>query len=178
MSTHDRPQFAGLGESRVGIRAVLQERPSKYMMLMSFAQEILREDSHLSAVDREVIAAYTSKLNGCEYCCGSHTEFATSLGASDTDRAMIESGVTDGHRLAALLAYVKKLTLTPSAISESDKQAVHVAGFSEEELKDAVAVCAAFNLFNRIVEGHGIAPHESYVQDAKMINTHGYDRRR
>ncbi|NBT37027.1 MAG: hypothetical protein EBT21_02745 [Actinobacteria bacterium] len=155
MSTHDRPQFAGLGESRVGIRAVLQERPSKYMMLMSFAQEILREDSHLSAVDREVIAAYTSKLNGCEYCCGSHTEFATSLGASDTDRAMIESGVTDGHR-----------------------QAVHAAGFSEEELKDAVAVCAAFNLFNRIVEGHGIAPHESYVQDAKMINTHGYDRRR
>ncbi|NDD86110.1 MAG: peroxidase, partial [Actinobacteria bacterium] len=40
------------------------------------------------------------------------------------------------------------------------------------------AVCAAFNLFNRIVEGHGIASHESDVQDAKMINTHGYDRRR
>ena len=100
----------------------MQERPSKYMMLMSFAQEVLREDSHLSAVDREVIAAYTSKLNGCEYCCGSHTVFATSLGASDADSAMIASGVTEGHRLAALLAYDKKLTLTPSAISETDKQ--------------------------------------------------------
>jgi len=178
MSTHDRPQFAGLSGSRAGIGAVMQERPSKYMMLMSFAQEVLREDSHLSAVDREVIAAYTSKLNGCEYCCGSHTEFAKSLGANVADLQMISSGEIAGHRLSALLTYVKKLTLAPSTISDGDKQAVHAAGFSQDQLKDAIAVCAAFNLFNRIVEGHGIAPHESYEQDAKMINTHGYDRRR
>jgi len=178
MSSHDRPHFAQFANNRAGIGAVMQERPSKYMMLMSFAQEILREESHLSPVDREVIAAYTSSLNGCEYCCGSHTAFASSLGANNDDVTMIESGAIESHRLAALLAYVKKLTLTPSAISESDKQAVHAAGFSEDQLKDAIAVCAAFNLFNRIVEGHGIAPHESYEQDAKMINTHGYDRRR
>ena len=178
MSTHERPRFEQFTHELAGIRSVVQERPSKYMMLMTFAQEILREDSHLSPTDREIIAAYTSKLNGCEFCCGSHTAFASSIGAGSADLAMIESGDTTGHRLAPLLAYVKKLTLTPSAISESDKQAVHAGGFSEEQLKDAIAVCAGFNLFNRLVEGHGIGPHKSYQEATDMINAHGYDRRR
>ena len=151
MTTHDRPRFASLSGTPEGIGAVMAERPQKYMMLMTFAQEILREQSHLTPADREVIAAYTSKLNGCEYCCGSHTEFAKSLGAGADDLAVVEHGNIDAHRLAALLAYVRKLTLAPSTICEADKQAVHSAGFSEEELKDAIAVCAAFNLFNRIV---------------------------
>jgi len=178
MHDHKRPQFPEFAKSRAGIGAVIRERPQKYLMLMTFAQEILREEGHLSPADREVIAAYTSRLNGCEYCCGSHTEFAKSLGADVADLEMISRGDPAGHRLSALLSYVKKLTLAPSTISEADKQSVHAAGFSQDQLKDAIAVCAAFNLFNRIVEGHGIAPHESYEQDAKMINTHGYDRRR
>ena len=128
MATHERPRFEQFTHELAGIRSVVQERPSKYMMLMTFAQEILREESHLSPTDREIIAAYTSKLNGCEFCCGSHTAFASSIGAGSADLAMIESGDTTGHRLAPLLAYVKKLTLTPSAISESDKQAVHEIG--------------------------------------------------
>ena len=129
-----------------GIGTVFRERPTKYMMLLSHAQEILREPAHLSAADREVIAAFTSKLNGCQYCRGSHAAFAASLGASDADLAMVDGGNIDDHRLAALLAYVRKLTLAPSTISQSDKEAVDAAGFTEDELKDAIAVCAAFNL--------------------------------
>lgn len=177
MTTHNRPQFDSLTNNPMGIVGVFQERPNKYMMLLSLAQEILREDSHLPSVDREVIAAYTSKLNGCQYCCGSHTAFAVSLGASDVDLDAIEKGDGSGHRLEALLNYVKKLTLAPSTISNEDKQSVHDAGFSEDELKDAIAVCAAFNLFNRIVEGHGVAPHDNYDADVAMIGKHGYDRR-
>lgn len=177
MSTHDRPRFQGFTDTTAGIGTVFRERPAKYMMLLSHAQEILREPGHLSPAQREVIAAYTSRLNGCEYCRGSHTAFAASLGASDADLAMVESGDIDGHRLAALLAYVRKLTLAPSSISHDDKTAVHASGFTEDELKDAIAVCAAFNLFNRIVEGHGIAPHDDYASDVAMINARGFDRR-
>ncbi len=177
MALHDRPLFEGFSDPTSGIGTVFRERPTKYMMLLAHAQEILREPSHLSAADREVIAAYTSKLNGCDYCRGSHTAFAESLGASEADLEMVTSGATDGHRLAALLAYVKKLTQAPASISNNDKLAVHAAGFSEDELKDAIAVCAAFNLYNRIVEGHGIAPHDDYSADVAMINTRGFDRR-
>ena len=177
MRTNERPKFQNISTHPAGIVGVFQERPQKYMMLLALAQEVLREQSHLSPVQREVIAAYTSRLNGCEYCCGSHTAFAESLGATEEDVKVINGGDTDGHPLAALLAYVKKLTMAPYSISEDDKQAVHSAGFSEDELKDAIAVCAAFNLFNRIVEGHGVVPHNSYDEDVKMINTKGYDLR-
>lgn len=177
MSTASRPQFEGFTDPTAGIGTVFRDRPTKYMMLLSHAQEILREPANLSAADREVIAAFTSNLNGCQYCRGSHAAFAASLGASDSDLAMVDSGNIDGHRLAALLAYVRKLTLAPSTISHSDKEAVHAAGFTEDELKDAIAVCAAFNLYNRIVEGHGIAPHDDYTADVAMINARGFDRR-
>lgn len=177
MSTDDRPRFDGFTGPTAGIGTVFRQRPDKYMMLLSHAQEILREPAHLSPADREMIAAYTSKLNGCDYCRGSHTAFAASLGASEADLSMVETGDIEAHRLAALLAYVKKLTLAPATLTNSDKTAVHDAGFTEDELKDAIAVCAAFNLYNRIVEGHGIAPHDDYAADVAMINTHGFDRR-
>jgi len=69
------------------------------------------------------------------------------------------------------------LTLAPSTISETDKQAALAGGFTEDELKDAIGVCAAFNLYNRLVEGHGIPPKNDYSADAEMLNRHGYDRR-
>ena len=177
MTEHNRPLFEGISTHPMGITAVFQEKPNKYMMLLSFAQEILREEGSLSSADREVIAAYTSKLNGCEYCCGSHTEFATSIGATDQDIHMIETEEIDNHRLASILNYVRKLTLSPHSVSNEDRLLVHEAGFSDEQLKDAIAVCAAFNLFNRIVEGHGVTPKETYKDSAEMIKKHGYDRR-
>ena len=177
MTTHMRPEFDSISNNPLGIVGVFQERPSKYMMLTSFAQEVLREVSYLSPTEREVIAAYTSALNGCEYCCGSHTALALSLGASDQDIKAINDDEIVGHQLETILSYVKKLTLTPNQVSDLDKKLVHEAGFSEDQLKDAIAVCAAFNLLNRIVEGHGIPPRDNYDADVSMINAHGYDRR-
>jgi uncharacterized peroxidase-related enzyme len=177
MTTHNRPHFEAISDNPLGIVAVFQDRQNKYMPLLSVAQEVLREDSHLSPAERETIAAYTSKLNGCEYCHTSHVAFAESIGASDFDMETITSGEIDAHPLAALLHYVKKLTLAPSTISQEDKQLVHDAGFSEDQLKDAIAVASIFNLFNRIVEGHGVPARDNYDSEVAMINTHGYDRR-
>ena len=157
---------------------VFMQRPSKYMMLLSFAQEILREDSFLSKQDRELIATFTSNLNGCKFCTGSHKVFTISVGFSEEEIDLILSNNYSGHRLESILDYVKKLTITPSSITKNDAQKVFDAGFSEDELKDAIAVCAAFNLFNRIVEGHGIQENaDTWLPSAEQINKNGYDRR-
>lgn len=177
MRNIERPVFDSLANA-TGIVDVFMERKEKYMPALSMAQEILREPSHLNSVDREIIAAYTSRLNNCEYCCGSHTEFAKSLGANEQDLQNIMEENYDSFRLEPLLKYVKKLTLTPGEISSQDKDLVIAAGFSEEELKDAVMVCAIFNFYNRIVEGHGIDKNENtWIPSAEMINKHGYDKR-
>lgn len=174
----NRPKFNSLGTVK-GIVDVFMNRPKKYSVALTLAQELLREESHLSPIEREIIAAYTSKLNKCEYCCGSHTEFAKSIGASEEDikNILVEENYAN-HYLEQILLYVRKLTLDPSSISEEDKQNVINSGFTEEQLKDAIAVCAAFNFYNRIVEGHGVeANEETWLPAAFMINTHGYDKR-
>jgi len=166
-------------KSATSIVNIFQENPKKYMPSLTLAEEVLREPSSLDPVIREVLASYVSKLNNCEYCWGSHREFALSLGYSENDMDLVLSGETGNTKLAALMAYVKKLTLSPSEITESDFNDVINSGVSEEELKDAVAVCAAFNYYNRIVFGHGLkANEETWKPAAEMISRHGYDRRR
>lgn len=62
------------------------------------------------------------------------------------------------EKLRPILAYVTKLTLTPSKMVEADSQAVYEAGWKEDALYDAITVCALFNFMNRLVEGTGCLP--------------------
>lgn len=150
-----------------GIVDIFMSNPKKYGPALALAQEILREDADLSPKDREIIAAFTSSINKCQYCTTSHEAFAASLGATPADVV----------RISPLLSYVERLTLDPSSLTKQDYDNVISAGFTEQELSDAIAVCAAFNFFNRIVEGHGIQPHDDYSEDVEMINNLGYDQR-
>lgn len=55
-----------------------------------------------------------------------------------------------------LAAYVRKLTESPSSVTDLDARVVFDAGFSEDALFDAISVCALFNFMNRMVEGCGV----------------------
>lgn len=63
-----------------------------------------------------------------------------------------------------LLRYGRKLTLTPAKMTPADAQAVLAAGWPEQALHDAVAVCGLFNLMNRLVEGLGITAGGYYFR--------------
>ena len=60
-------------------------------------------------------------------------------------------------KLKPILAYVGKLTQTPSRMMQADADAVYAAGWTEQALFDAISVCALFNMMNQIVEGAGIS---------------------
>lgn len=156
---------------------VFMQNPQRFMPLLSFAQNILREESFLSSQDRETIAAFTSSLNKCKFCTGSHKVFAVSVGTNEEELNKILSQDYSDLKLAPILDYVKKLTLAPSSLTPEDVSRVFAAGYSEDELKDAITVCAAFNMYNRIVEGHGVEENsETWLPDAEEINKFGYDR--
>ena len=61
-------------------------------------------------------------------------------------------------RLKPLLAFVRKLMVTPGAMAQADADAVLVAGWSEQALQDAIAVTARAAFMQRLVEGHGFVP--------------------
>lgn len=171
--------FESLKDAK-GITDVFMERKDKYLPALVLAQEFLREESYLLAKDRELIAAYTSKLNGCKYCCSSHVTFAVSCGITEDEITLVVTNENvSEHPLGPILAYVRKLTLDPSSLTQEDADAVLNDGFTENELKDAIAVCALFNFYNRIVEGHGIeqGTAEDHKDSADIINEIGYDGR-
>lgn len=131
------------------------------MPLCEYHDIILRGESPLSVAERELIAAYVSGVNACRYCFGAHTMIAAAHGV---DEGLLERLLDDPEsagvdaKLLPILAYVRKLTETPSRITSADAEAVYAAGWSERALFHAVAVCALFNFMNRMVDGTGIVP--------------------
>jgi alkylhydroperoxidase family enzyme len=56
-------------------------------------------------------------------------------------------------KLKPVFAYLRKLTLTPTRMTQGDADAVYAAGWDERALYDAVLVCCLYNFMNRFVEG-------------------------
>jgi AhpD family alkylhydroperoxidase len=91
--------------------------PEIYSHWVQVSQAILRGPSPLTPAQRELIGAYVSSLNACQYCYGGHRAAAELFGVSpqaidgliqDLGTAPIEA------KLLPLFAFVKKLTLTPT----------------------------------------------------------------
>lgn len=68
--------------------------------------------------------------------------------------------------LKPIFRYVRKLTETPSRMTQADAAAVYAAGWEEKALYDAVSVCALFNFMNRLVEGTGLTGDDAYFATA------------
>ena len=120
----------------------------------------MRGPSPLSPGERELIAAYSSGLNACGFCTGAHRSAAVAFGLDEeVFKRLMEDvdGAPIDEKLKPILKYVHKLTLTPSRMVQGDADAVFAAGWDETALSHAVNVCALFNYFNRVVEGHGLA---------------------
>ena len=159
---------------------VFQHNPKRYFPLTQLIQNIMRGESAFSAGERELIAAYVSGLNGCDFCYGSHQAIAADL---NVDPKLLEAILTDiktapvDERLRPVLAFVHKVTLNPSKTTQSDVDAILEAGWDEQAIEDALGVCALFNFMNRLVDGYGLESpsREQLTAMAKGINTHGYD---
>jgi alkylhydroperoxidase family enzyme len=52
--------------------------------------------------------------------------------------------------LAATLVFLEKLTLRPDELEQADADAVRAAGVSDQALRDAITVCALFNMIVRL----------------------------
>lgn len=138
---------------------VLTAFPQAARPLLEYHDILLRGDSPLSVAQRELIAAYVSGLNACQFCLGAHTIIAEAFGIApalidalldDLDKAEIEPS------LRPLLRYIEILTRSPASLRPHHRKAVAEAGWSERALHDAVSVCALFNFMNRLVEGMGV----------------------
>jgi uncharacterized peroxidase-related enzyme len=148
---------------------VFRKFPVASRPLLAYHEVIMRGPSPLTVAERELIAAYVSGLNTCQYCHGVHAATAARFGISETlIKGLLENPAEAPVEawLKPLLSFVKKLTLTPSRMTQADADQVFAAGWDEQALHDAVSVCALFNFMNRLVEGLGVKTDAGYFKTA------------
>jgi len=115
--------------------------------------------SPLSKGERQLIAAYVSVLNGCEYCYGRYAVAAAEFGISEDLLSALGDNLDSApveEKFRPILAYTKKLTQTPSRTIQTDVDNVLNAGWEELALHHVIAVTARYNFMNRIVDGYRI----------------------
>jgi uncharacterized peroxidase-related enzyme len=161
-----------------GVRHIVQMNKPVGRALIELHQALLRGDSPLSPAQHELIAAYVSGLNECQYCFGVHAETASQFGVPEENlRKMLFDldGVQMEQRMRPLLDYVRRLTLAPHQLVQADADAVFAAGWSERALHDAILTTCLFNFMNRLLDGHGCAGDTQVYKDrGKGLARDGY----
>jgi uncharacterized peroxidase-related enzyme len=161
-----------------GVRHIVQMNKPVGRALIQLHEALMRAESPLTPAQHELIAAYVSGLNACHYCYGVHSRTAEAFGlpaktlqtlVADLDAAPVEP------KMKPLLAYAKKLTLTPAKMTAADAKAVFDAGWTERALHDAVLTTSLFNFINRLVDGHGCTGSEEIFKSrGRALKDSGY----
>src|SRR6478609_1158829 len=94
--------------------------------------EAMRGPSEWSIGDRELMAAFVSQVNECPFCVAAHSATSTLWYGDDA-------------KVTATLADVET-----APIEEDDIRAALAASVSPQRIEDALAVCLAFNITDRL----------------------------
>jgi uncharacterized peroxidase-related enzyme len=175
----------GLDETNFpGITGLMRYRPETAAPLNALAEALLHAPHPtLSPGERELIAAYVSGLNDCDFCCSSHSAFAAAqldggISLVRQVRADVDSADIPA-KIRALLKIAAAAQQSGRAVSVALVDAAKAEGATDLEIHDTVLIAAAFCMFNRYVDGLGtLLPEDPtvYEQRAEGIKLGGYVR--
>ena len=149
--------------------------------LAALSHTLMHKPSPLSSGLRELIAAYTSSLNNCEFCMKAHAAVASQLlGDESLVWSVIDNLETStlATKEKALLRFVQKVTLAPASITAVDTQALNQAGWDDASIFYAISACALFNFYNRWISARGVHPvsDEEFKRLGSRMAVAGYAR--
>jgi uncharacterized peroxidase-related enzyme len=144
----------------------------------ALTHEAMRGPGAWSVGERELMAAYVSNVNDCPFCIGAHTATATQASGNEV---MVAAALADlesapvEERLRATLRMLGRLT-RDGHLSAEDVRAVLDTGVSRQQIEDALAVCYAFNVTNRLANAFGfeVLSQEGFQSGARYLLRRGY----
>jgi uncharacterized peroxidase-related enzyme len=154
-------------------------RPDFYGKPMKeVTHEAMRGPSKWSVGDRELMAAFVSKMNESEFCTKAHGAVAARAYQDDARVSAVLSDLETApiaEPLRATLRLLGKLTRA-HAVDATDMRAVLAAGASPEQIKDALAVCFAFNTTDRLADAFKffILDANGFEAGARFLLARGY----
>lgn len=168
-------------EGAPGIIGPMKAFPEAARHLNALAEHLLRSGESLTPAEREMIAAYVSRGNECEFCSNVHAAVARHhLGPAaelmdwvltDPSRAPV------GEKLKALLAIADKVRQGGRRVTAADVARARREGADDRAVHDTVLIAAAFCMFNRYVDGlDTFAPSDpkAYAASGARLGTNGY----
>ena len=169
VSRHPLPDAAKL----VFYRSDFYGKPMK-----KFTHAAMRGPSDWSVGDRELMAAYISKLNECKFCIGAHTAVAS---LAYRDEAKVSAVLSNpetapiSEALKATLRLLEKLT-KGHKVNAGDMRSVLITGVSHKQIEEALAIYFAFNTTDRLADAFGfeIPDAEGFKAGAKVLLKRGY----
>jgi uncharacterized peroxidase-related enzyme len=154
-------------------------RPEVTSHLASFTEGVMRGPAPISGGLRELIAAYTSWTNECEFCWRSHAAIAAEmLGSEELVRSVLHdlesSPLPEAEK--ALMRFARKMTKQLPAMAESDVATLRGLGWNDEAIYYTIMVVALFNFYNRWVTTSGVHPvsDEVHRMHGKRLALSGY----
>jgi uncharacterized peroxidase-related enzyme len=163
-----------------GIRSLLLARPETAGPLTDLAQILLHAPNSLTRGERELIAAYVSRLNDCTFCCASHAAIAACLLESErlVDAVLVSPDTAPvSGKMKALLTIAGRVQQSGRAVRAEDVAQARREGATDTEIHDTVLIAAAFCMFNRYVDGLDAwtpTDADGYRQRAQFVAEHGY----
>jgi uncharacterized peroxidase-related enzyme len=112
---------------------------------------------------RELIITWTSKLNDCGYCVGAHSFFLRLFGGSEELLAAAQNAATVEDlpidaRTMELLRLTTKVAQAAYKVTDDDWQRSCDAGWTREQVMDAVFAASFYSFIVRFVSSSGLGP--------------------
>jgi uncharacterized peroxidase-related enzyme len=142
----------------------------KLEAFVAMYNDLMLAPSGLSKLEREMIAVAVSSVNRCYYCLVAH---GAAVRALSGDPVLGEQMVMNfraarlSRRQRAMLDFAVKLSETPWAVEEEDREALRKAGFTDRDIWDVAAVAGFFNMSNRVASATDMRPNAVYHGQAR-----------
>ena len=144
--------------ARTDLWDVIRAREATWDFMLDASERIMFGASPLTRAERELIGAYVSSLNACDYCAGAHEAKARALGLGDEATSVLlqdPAAAPIDERLKPVLALARKIALEPSKVVAGDLEDLRAVGWDEDAISSVIAVAAWFSFLNRVVLAHG-----------------------
>jgi uncharacterized peroxidase-related enzyme len=118
---------------------------------MRAIETVMRGPSDWTAGERDLMAAFVSRLNNCPFCAGIHGGMAERNRAGDLLHQLDrwDSGELPA-KLTTTMRLFEKVTLHPDVVGPADVAPMRAAGVSDDAIRDALYVGTLFNTINRV----------------------------
>jgi len=141
------------------------KRPEHFRAFMAYHDVLMKGPGNLSRPEREAIVVAVSSENRCQYCMVAHGAALRILGKNPAMAEQIANNWRTADispRLRAMLAFASRVNESGFAATQDEMDALHLEGFSDEDIWDIGAIAAFFGFSNRMAGMMDLRPNPEF----------------